>query len=235
MSKSKTSEISPWSQLLNLQLHCSGPCAFNHFHRFSTTDNGSYVIFLRNSFHREEKSRSQRPASVILEKWSGKRDSNPRPSPWQGDALPLSYSRMNELTIIKEPTLLVKWWARRDLNPYTFRYWLLRPARLPFRHPPSSGIEWRRRMRNPHSTFPLRIEKNLVGHVGFEPTTNWLRVNCSTNWANGPLKSVFQLSGISMTNADSWRLTVLLHPCWKTKHTQDSGFSSQQCKGCGEE
>ena len=27
-------------------------------------------------------------------KWSGRRDSNPRPSPWQGDALPLSYSRM---------------------------------------------------------------------------------------------------------------------------------------------
>ena len=28
-----------------------------------------------------------------LKYWSGKRDSNPRPSPWQGDALPLSYSR----------------------------------------------------------------------------------------------------------------------------------------------
>jgi hypothetical protein len=27
------------------------------------------------------------------ENWSGKRDLNPRPSPWQGDALPLSYSR----------------------------------------------------------------------------------------------------------------------------------------------
>ncbi len=26
--------------------------------------------------------------------WSGRRDLNPRPSPWQGDALPLSYSRM---------------------------------------------------------------------------------------------------------------------------------------------
>src|SRR3989304_3711488 len=26
--------------------------------------------------------------------WSGKRDLNPRPSPWQGDALPLSYSRL---------------------------------------------------------------------------------------------------------------------------------------------
>ena len=30
-----------------------------------------------------------------LKYWSGKRDSNPRPSPWQGDALPLSYSRNN--------------------------------------------------------------------------------------------------------------------------------------------
>ena len=27
------------------------------------------------------------------EDWSGKGDLNPRPSPWQGDALPLSYSR----------------------------------------------------------------------------------------------------------------------------------------------
>src|ERR1700761_898531 len=25
--------------------------------------------------------------------WSGRRDLTPRPSPWQGDALPLSYSR----------------------------------------------------------------------------------------------------------------------------------------------
>ena len=26
--------------------------------------------------------------------WSGRRDSNPRPSPWQGDALPLSHFRI---------------------------------------------------------------------------------------------------------------------------------------------
>jgi hypothetical protein len=32
----------------------------------------------------------------VIEKWSGKRDLNPRPSPWQGDALPLSYSRSQE-------------------------------------------------------------------------------------------------------------------------------------------
>ena len=30
---------------------------------------------------------------ITVWKWSGKRDLNPRPSPWQGDALPLSYSR----------------------------------------------------------------------------------------------------------------------------------------------
>ena len=29
--------------------------------------------------------------------WSGRRDLNPRPSPWQGDALPLSYSRVSTL------------------------------------------------------------------------------------------------------------------------------------------
>ena len=28
-----------------------------------------------------------------VEEWSGRRDSNPRPSPWQGDALPLSHVR----------------------------------------------------------------------------------------------------------------------------------------------
>src|SRR5215213_4503827 len=33
------------------------------------------------------------PPAFILILWSGRRDLNSRPSPWQGDALPLSYSR----------------------------------------------------------------------------------------------------------------------------------------------
>lgn len=33
--------------------------------------------------------------------WSGKRVSNSRPPPWQGGALPLSYSRIN-LTVVGE-------------------------------------------------------------------------------------------------------------------------------------
>jgi hypothetical protein len=32
-----------------------------------------------------------------LGNWSGRRDSNPRPRPWQGRALPLSYTRIREL------------------------------------------------------------------------------------------------------------------------------------------
>jgi hypothetical protein len=35
------------------------------------------------------------PPSHTSKKWSGKRDSNSRPQPWQGCALPLSYSRIN--------------------------------------------------------------------------------------------------------------------------------------------
>ena len=38
-------------------------------------------------------SRSSPRAFVAAKAWSGRRDSNPRPSPWQGDALPLSHFR----------------------------------------------------------------------------------------------------------------------------------------------
>jgi hypothetical protein len=33
--------------------------------------------------------------------WSGRRDLNPRPSPWQGDALPLSYSRIRPQAVYR--------------------------------------------------------------------------------------------------------------------------------------
>jgi hypothetical protein len=37
------------------------------------------------------------PPAFILISWSGRRDLNSRPSPWQGDALPLSYSRLSSV------------------------------------------------------------------------------------------------------------------------------------------
>jgi integrase len=42
----------------------------------------------------------------LLKNWSGKGDLNPRPSPWQGDALPLSYSRsFQKISLILVGTL----------------------------------------------------------------------------------------------------------------------------------
>ena len=43
--------------------------------------------------------------------WSGRRDLNPRPSPWQGDALPLSYSRIRPEAVYRPVPCLVN--ARR--------------------------------------------------------------------------------------------------------------------------
>ena len=42
--------------------------------------------------------------------WSGRRDSNSRPSPWQGDALPLSHFRK-----------ILNWWREKDLNLRSLR------------------------------------------------------------------------------------------------------------------
>ena len=36
----------------------------------------------------------------VKQLWSGKRGSNPRPLPWQGNALPLSYSRSLTVKIL---------------------------------------------------------------------------------------------------------------------------------------
>ena len=40
--------------------------------------------------------RSSQPGWAPEGDWSGRRDLNSRPSPWQGDALPLSYSRLSQ-------------------------------------------------------------------------------------------------------------------------------------------
>jgi hypothetical protein len=52
------------------------------------------------SVHSETKSPRHARAFVkrcqFKKSWSGRRDSNPRPRPWQGRALPLSYTRIRE-------------------------------------------------------------------------------------------------------------------------------------------
>jgi hypothetical protein len=49
---------------------------------------------LRESGNISPGAREKPQAARKVATWSGRRDLNPRPSPWQGDALPLSYSRI---------------------------------------------------------------------------------------------------------------------------------------------
>src|ERR1700675_1290763 len=46
-------------------------------------------------------------------KWSGKRDSNPRPPAWKAGALPLSYSRAPSRRAARRP---LRWWGEEGLN-----------------------------------------------------------------------------------------------------------------------
>src|SRR4051794_24397897 len=61
--------------------------------------------------------------------WSGRRDSNPRPQPWQGCALPLSYAR-SELTpkpcpaeVRRAPSMVTRAPARRLWQPLEPPIW----------------------------------------------------------------------------------------------------------------
>ncbi len=63
--------------------------------------------------------------------WSGRRDSNPRPQPWQGCALPLSYSRVRTWSrrFRREAGLLPQSGAQRKrLNPTNFTTTAFRTA-----------------------------------------------------------------------------------------------------------
>ena len=60
--------------------------------------------------------------------WSGRRDLNSRPSPWQGDALPLSYSRLTQIRVYRaaesgsnrQPRRVTAFGQRLRRMPWTF-------------------------------------------------------------------------------------------------------------------
>ena len=108
------------------------------------------------------------PRSRILDRcdvlpaknWSGKRDSNPRPSAWKADALPLSYSRSSHLAT-------TRWWRGEDSNLRRLRrqiYSLLPlTARVPLqrRHELERGKRGARRQRAGEGTrTPNRLITN---------------------------------------------------------------------------
>ena len=74
------------------------------------------------------------------EEWSGRRDSNPRPSPWQGDALP------TEPLPLEDPTTFLGWcrepgsnWRHRDFQSRALPTELSRPEGQPAVGCPSAG------------------------------------------------------------------------------------------------
>ena len=77
------------------------------------------------------------PGAPRARKWSGRRDSNPRPSPWQGDALP------TEPLPLERPTTGCRWcrepesnWRHRDFQSRALPTELSRPDGQPgFGHP----------------------------------------------------------------------------------------------------
>jgi hypothetical protein len=93
---------------------------------------------LRNPATASEKPQAARKVAT----WSGRRDLNPRPSPWQGDALPLSYSRIRPEAVYRA--------AHRPVNataPIPCPRDRLRPPPAPgqrptWYQPPAWAAEW---------------------------------------------------------------------------------------------
>ena len=134
---------------------------------------GSIVTYF--SWQTKEKA----PMSVTTLRlfWSGRRDSNSRPSPWQGDALPLSHFRTLFIKLMVEgggfeppkaqltdlqsapfghsgiPRYNWSWW--RESNPQPADY---KSAALPLSH---TSI-----------LFPFVVWKKLAIRNGLEPSTS---------------------------------------------------------------
>ncbi len=104
----------------------------------------------------------QKILKVLLQKWSGKRDSNPRPSAWKADALPIELF----------PHLLKFWWGGEDSNLRRLSRQIYSLIPLTTREPPLTK-----------PNFPMELAR------GLEPPTCWLQISCSTNWAT-PAKRV---------------------------------------------
>jgi hypothetical protein len=71
--------------------------------------------------------------------WSGRRDSNPRPPPWQGGVLPLNYFRIYCKLFCYHKKLWCGW---RESNPHALRRQILSLVRLPIPPHPRIHLKW---------------------------------------------------------------------------------------------
>ena len=117
---------------------------------------------------------------------SGKRDSNPRPSAWEADALPLSYSRIlimstknNKFTnitfTISPPTLTT------HHSPLTTHHSPLTTHHSPLTTHHSPLTTHHSPLTTHHSPLTSHIFLSSEPPMGLEPTTCSLRMSCSTD------------------------------------------------------
>ena len=99
----------PWSWIWEKKTFISAKSAYHHFPRSLHFGQKSVIILWPKcdigvsqvwSFYRtrqwvvsKQKTRFQASSNLILNLWSGRRDSNPRQPAWKAGTLPLSYSR----------------------------------------------------------------------------------------------------------------------------------------------
>ncbi len=102
-----------------------------------------------SAFHRDSFCRG-------AAEWSGRRDLNSRPSPWQGDALPLSYSRLTQIRVYRA--------AETGSNRQP-------PVRNGF-YPPNLGAFRARAVRPARPTVEVKFENGII--VRFEPVAEAL-------------------------------------------------------------
>ena len=62
-----------------------------------------------------------------------------------------------------------------------------------------------------HTPYVIGVQKEVVHHRGLEPRTHWLRVSCSTNWANGAFLNFFL-----------WVVFVLHPQNWTTMNSTEA-------------
>ena len=114
------------------------------------------------------------PLNYIRKRWSGRRDSNSRPSPWQGDALPLSHFR----TLVEgdgfEPSKAVL----TDLLSAPFGR-SGTPRKISYVIDKVYYYLFFRKLQALNSILASSL-KSLELMEGIEPPTYWLQISCST-------------------------------------------------------
>ena len=138
--------------------------------------------------------------------WSGKRDSNPRPSAWKADALAPELfppSKDIEVHLAKVLSISSFWWRGEDSN-------------------------LRRLRRQIYSLLPLATRVPLQLHhqmlelaMGLEPATCWLQISCSTCWAtpadsltrNGNFFYILQKSGKNLPKTEASNGNSIIKIC----------------------